>query len=122
MAGNVGEWVMDVYRPMTYYDAEDFRPFRGNVFMKDSLDEEGYHVDKDSLGRIVKVPVSKSESANRLNYRRSDNISFLDGDSLSEVNYNYTVSSLSMIKQGCTKVAPGLTGILPVTRYEKIFG
>jgi formylglycine-generating enzyme len=43
MAGNVSEWVMDVYRPMTSMDAGEFRPFRGNVFMtqeRDSLTNE----------------------------------------------------------------------------------
>ena len=31
MAGNVSEWVFDVYRPMT--ETQDyFMPFRGNVF------------------------------------------------------------------------------------------
>jgi sulfatase modifying factor 1 len=94
MAGNVSEWVMDVYRPETFYDANDFNPYRGNVFMKDSLDEEGYHVDKDSLGRVVRVPVSNAESANRLNYRRSNEINFLDGDTASEVAYEYGVTSL----------------------------
>jgi formylglycine-generating enzyme len=32
MAGNVCEWVMDVYRPNTLQDADEFRPFRGNIF------------------------------------------------------------------------------------------
>jgi formylglycine-generating enzyme required for sulfatase activity len=32
MAGNVCEWVMDVYRASTSQDADEFRPFRGNVF------------------------------------------------------------------------------------------
>ena len=39
MAGNVTEWVMDVYRPNTGQDADEFRPFRGNIFttqMRDS--------------------------------------------------------------------------------------
>jgi gliding motility-associated lipoprotein GldJ len=39
MAGNVSEWVMDVYRPNTPSDADEFRPFRGNIFstqVKDS--------------------------------------------------------------------------------------
>lgn len=39
MSGNVCEWVMDVYRPNTLQDADEFRPFRGNVFntqIKDS--------------------------------------------------------------------------------------
>lgn len=94
MAGNVSEWVMDVYRPYTPYDADDFNTFRGNVFLKDSLDEEGFHVDKDSLGRVVQIPVSVAENVNRLNYRRSDVINFLDGDSASWVNYQYGVYSL----------------------------
>ena len=41
MAGNVSEWVMDVYRANTSVDADEFRPFRGNVFVtqvKDSTD------------------------------------------------------------------------------------
>lgn len=41
MAGNVSEWVMDVYRASTIQDADEFRPFRGNVFVtqvKDSTD------------------------------------------------------------------------------------
>lgn len=41
MAGNVSEWVMDVYRASTVLDADEFRPFRGNVFVtqvKDSTD------------------------------------------------------------------------------------
>ncbi len=41
MAGNVSEWVMDIYRPLTSVDANEFRPFRGNVFktqLKDTTD------------------------------------------------------------------------------------
>jgi len=53
--------------------------------MKDSLDEEGFHTDKDSLGRVVQIPVTVAENVNRLNYRRSDVINFLDGDSSSWV-------------------------------------
>jgi formylglycine-generating enzyme required for sulfatase activity len=32
MAGNVNEWVMDVYRPLTPLVSSDLNPFRGNVF------------------------------------------------------------------------------------------
>ncbi|MGZ3882852.1 MAG: SUMF1/EgtB/PvdO family nonheme iron enzyme [Bacteroidia bacterium] len=38
MAGNVSEWVMDVYRPQTILDADEFRPFRGNVFTTQKRD------------------------------------------------------------------------------------
>ncbi len=41
MAGNVSEWVMDVYRPLSNEDYEEFRPFRGNVFKTKVLDANG---------------------------------------------------------------------------------
>ena len=41
MAGNVAEWVMDVYRPLSSEDVDDFRPFRGNVFQTKVLNNEG---------------------------------------------------------------------------------
>ena len=46
MAGNVSEWVMDVYRPGTHQDAQEFRPFRGNVFSTKLLNSEGKVTDK----------------------------------------------------------------------------
>lgn len=41
MAGNVSEWVLDVYRPLTSEDYDEFRPFRGNVFKTKLLNNEG---------------------------------------------------------------------------------
>ncbi len=41
MAGNVSEWVMDVYRPLSLEDVDEFRPFRGNVFKTKVLDSQG---------------------------------------------------------------------------------
>jgi len=41
MAGNVAEWVLDVYRPLSSEDVDDFRPFRGNVFQTKVLNYEG---------------------------------------------------------------------------------
>ena len=32
MSGNVSEWVLDVYRPLSYEDFNDHNPFRGNVY------------------------------------------------------------------------------------------
>ena len=55
MAGNVNEWVLDVYRPMTSIDVDEFNPFRGNVFQTLETDEEGNVAQKDSLGRL-KLP------------------------------------------------------------------
>ena len=41
MAGNVSEWVLDTYRPLTSEDFDEFRPFRGNVFKTKLLNNEG---------------------------------------------------------------------------------
>lgn len=46
MAGNVNEWVMDVYRPYNSVDAEEFRPFRGNVYQTVQKNSEGVVADK----------------------------------------------------------------------------
>jgi gliding motility-associated lipoprotein GldJ len=95
MAGNVSEWVMDVYRPLSGEDKADFRPFRGNVFKTKVLDDEGKvdskleEVTTDSSGNITGIPgqlkwrdvsVEKDNLAERRNYKRADNINYLDGD------------------------------------------
>lgn len=36
MSGNVAEWVMDVYRPLSFEDIYDHNPYRGNIFTTDS--------------------------------------------------------------------------------------
>jgi gliding motility-associated lipoprotein GldJ len=41
MAGNVSEWVLDVYRPLSSEDFDEFRPFRGNVFTTKVMNNEG---------------------------------------------------------------------------------
>ncbi|MFO7723674.1 MAG: SUMF1/EgtB/PvdO family nonheme iron enzyme [Bacteroidales bacterium] len=46
MAGNVAEWVADVYRPLSFEDFEEFNPFRGNVFSTMVLNNEGAYDDK----------------------------------------------------------------------------
>lgn len=89
MAGNVSEWVMDVYRPMTSQDADDFRPFRGNVFKTKVRDEEGYLAEKDSLGRLKYREVNEEDDnlQARRNYKKADNINYEDGDFESSLYY-----------------------------------
>ncbi len=57
MAGNVNEWVSDVYRQLSYEDFEDFNPFRGHVFTN-KLYERGEKLTlaKDKYGRPIQVP------------------------------------------------------------------
>ncbi|RMF20315.1 MAG: gliding motility lipoprotein GldJ [Bacteroidetes bacterium] len=99
MAGNVNEWVADLYRPltsMTLRDAEqqDLNPFRGNKFRTKVLDEDGKPVEKDSLGRIRYRYVEDDEVAHRENYKVGQPYNFLDGDKQSEVFYDYGKTTL----------------------------
>lgn len=95
MAGNVSEWVMDVYRPNTPEDADDFRPFRGNVFESYEQLEDYNLQDKDSTGKLIKRKVTNEEMAERLaNYRGANVISYMDGDSTSAASYDYRNTTL----------------------------
>lgn len=87
MAGNVNEWVMDVYRPLSLEDDDDFRAFRGNTFKTQLREEEGEIAEKDSLGRIIFREVTEEENLDRRNYKKSDNINYLDGDYESSIFY-----------------------------------
>lgn len=81
MAGNVNEWVRDVYRPLTFDDADELNPFRGNVFEHKVVDETGVPVEKDSIGHLRTEQEKASDIADRWNYRDAYAINYLDGDS-----------------------------------------
>ena len=85
MAGNVNEWVEDVYRALTFEDFDELNPFRGNVFMTYQTDEEGNLAEKDSLGRLKYRPVTEEESINRWNYKKAYYKNYKDGDYESSV-------------------------------------
>lgn len=94
MAGNVNEWVQDVYRPLTYYDMEDLNSFRGNEYEVRELDEEGNVAEKDSLGRIKYRPQTDEEVVNRRNYKKGNEKNYVDGDSISLAYYDYAKTTL----------------------------
>jgi gliding motility-associated lipoprotein GldJ len=89
MAGNVAEWTLDVYRPLSPEDVADYAPFRGNVFTKPATDADGFLLEADSLGRMPRVPVTVEESMNRTNYRKADNINYKDGDFQSNISNDW---------------------------------
>jgi len=93
MAGNVSEWTLDVYRAMTSVDADDFNPYRGNVFQTREVSEDGSAVF-DSLGRAKYRLMSDEENINRKNYRKNYAINYKDGDEESGVSYLYGESTL----------------------------
>jgi len=80
MAGNVNEWVYDVYRALSPQDVSAFNPLRGNVFQTRETDPDGNLATKDSLGRIQYRDVTPEEAAGRYNYQKADYRDYKDGD------------------------------------------
>ncbi|MNR21340.1 Formylglycine-generating sulfatase enzyme [compost metagenome] len=56
MAGNVNEWVQDVYRPNTYEATEGLNPFRGNEYADKERDPQSNLIKLDAKGRPVMKP------------------------------------------------------------------
>jgi len=104
MAGNVAEWVMDVYRPLSHEDNSDFRSFRGNVYKTQVTDDEGAIAEKDSLGRVQLRDVSEAEASTRRNYQKADNINYQDGD---EPDYSLYNSGFSTLVDDKARVVKG---------------
>jgi sulfatase modifying factor 1 len=96
MAGNVSEWVLDVYRPTSLQDVNGFRPFRGNEFKKNTYEEDFTMSEKDSLGNLTKVPIDSMNLAGRYDhdYESYDARSAGDGDSTSGFVYDYGKTTL----------------------------
>ncbi|SDS26061.1 protein involved in gliding motility GldJ [Polaribacter sp. KT25b] len=101
MSGNVAEWVADVYRPIIDNEANDFNYFRGNIFTKKMIDENGNvviaandesaEVEFDTLpngkiipkqlpGTIKYIPITKDDATLRRNFSVSNNANIDDGD------------------------------------------
>jgi len=98
MAGNVAEWVADVYRPIVDDEYNDFNYYRGSVYTKNALNPDGsvVVVTVDSIvydtlsngkiiavnlpGEILQVPVDEEETYLRTNFSTSDNRNYRDGD------------------------------------------
>ncbi len=79
MAGNVNEWVLDVYRQSSFDDVAEYNSFRGNVYLspkptgKDAFGRNIYAIDP--MGRI-------------LNDSILDVRDYKDGDAQSKINFS----------------------------------
>jgi formylglycine-generating enzyme required for sulfatase activity len=99
MAGNVNEWVQDVYRPLSFEDVSEFNPYRGNQFDKMYLNSDGMP-EVDSLGRVRRVGITEADAENRFNYRKADYRNYLDGDIRSSANFTETDTTSAIYKRG----------------------
>lgn len=105
MAGNVAEWVADVYRPIIDNQFNDFNYFRGNIYTKNAIGEDGKVVlittetivfdtlsngqiiARNLPGEILQVPVDENETYLRTQFSDSDNRNYRDGDRRSTRNF-----------------------------------
>lgn len=107
MAGNVAEWVADVYRPIVDDEANDFNYYRGNVYMKNQIGDDGRAllvtsgtIEYDTLangriqyrnlpGQIAQTQITKEDTYLRQNYNKGDNRNYRDGDRQSTRYYDF---------------------------------
>ncbi len=98
MAGNVAEWVADVYRPIIDDEFNDFNYYRGNVYTKNAIGKDGKveivtsdSIEFDTLsngnivartlpGEIKQEAVTEEDTYLRTQFTKSDNRDFRDGD------------------------------------------
>ncbi|MDA7803505.1 SUMF1/EgtB/PvdO family nonheme iron enzyme [Crocinitomix sp.] len=73
MAGNVSEWVLDVYRPLSHEDFDEFRPFRGNVFKTKVLGNDGV-IDEKTM-QVIYDPHGIKEYLHEFESKRYQRIS-----------------------------------------------
>jgi len=110
MAGNVAEWVSDVYRPIVDDEASDFNYYRGNVYTKNKIGDDGkveiVTADTQTFdtlpngkimarnypGEIAQVPVDENETYLRQNFSQSDNRNYRDGDKQSTRYFDFGTS------------------------------
>ncbi len=105
MSGNVSEWVYDVYRPIIDNDANDFNYFRGNIFAKKMINQDGLVViadgqivEYDTLdngnivaktlpGSVKYIPITNRDAFMKNNYEKAFNVDSKDGDLASTKYY-----------------------------------
>lgn len=114
MAGNVSEWVADVYRPIIDEEANDFNYYRGNIYSKPQITRDGkvttidrenfkdqFQVMENGRLKIFKLPGEiasedlTEDDLKRINYTRAENRDFQDGDNESTREFASSSSSLN---------------------------
>tara|TARA_S200000501_G_scaffold257512_1_gene241311 strand:+ start:6804 stop:8501 length:1698 start_codon:yes stop_codon:yes gene_type:complete len=104
MAGNVAEWVADIYRPIVDDEFNDFNYYRGNDYKKFAIGEDGkakvatepkYKTLSNGKkiavvlpGELEKTNLEDSDVRYRTQFDRSYNLNFRDGDYSSSRNYS----------------------------------
>lgn len=102
MAGNVNEWVLDVYKEVSNEDVAEYNAYRGNIYFYPATDEN----DKIVIDSMGNVKMIYSEEDDKRDY--------YDGDTLSLINTDFPLDTTGL-PEGSYKIditdilAPRLT-------------
>ena len=100
MAGNVNEWVLDVYRETTYEETTEYNPFRGNVYST---------VKRDSLGNPIMTPVG----CLAVEYdAENDKRDYKDGDAASLLDTDYPLDTTGLSEEEMYDIKYDPTNVL----------
>ena len=92
MAGNVNEWVMDVYRETTFEEVTEYNPYRGNIYKK---------VKRDADGNAILTPYGTLE----VEFEGSDDKrNFRDGDAQSLFLTDYPLDTIGLTEEQMANV------------------
>ena len=84
MAGNVNEWVLDVYRETTFEETNEYNPYRGNIYTKLQCNAEG-------------TPVKTAVGALAVEFKgEDDKRNFRDGDAGSTFATDYPLDTTGL--------------------------
>ena len=84
MAGNVNEWVLDVYRETTFEEAAEYNPYRGNIYTKLQRDADGKPIMTTVGGLAVEFE------------GKDDKRNFRDGDLGSTFETDYPLDTVGL--------------------------
>lgn len=92
MAGNVNEWVLDVYRETTYEEMAEYNPYRGNIYKKIKRDADGNAILTDYGTLEVEFE------------GRDDKRNFRDGDAQSLFLTDYPLDTVGLTEEQMANV------------------
>ncbi|MBO7233613.1 MAG: SUMF1/EgtB/PvdO family nonheme iron enzyme [Paludibacteraceae bacterium] len=118
MAGNVSEWVLDVYRETSFQDMAEYNSYRGNIYVapkEAGTDENGNTLyEVDSLGRI----------AMEVKFKEDDVRDYKDGDQTSVLNTDFTliVDSMDIVELTKERLVDPTDVLAPkVNKHSRVY-
>ncbi len=121
MAGNVNEWVMDVYRETSYQEMVEYNSFRGNIYsrpVRDTLEDGTTRYVLDSLGGIA---VEFFGSEDKRDFKDGDASSLIDTDYPLVQDYDAILASDSTKALANFKVDPTDVLAPTITKNTRVY-